>query len=294
MSSPAANAAVPFPTIAVVGVGLIGGSIARAARQCGIADRVIGIGRSRERLSDAMRAGVIDSAAADANEAQAAAAEADLVVVCTPVDRIAEDVLALAPALRPGSLITDAGSTKAAICRTIKSGATGSVPFVGSHPLAGSEKGGWEHAESALFEGRVCVVAPVEQTPADALERVSAFWRALGMRVRAMTPEDHDQALALTSHLPHLAAAALASLLSEGDADLAAGGFRDTTRIAAGDPDLWTAIFLQNAEPVLDQASLLIEQLREFQRAIRLGDAGRIRQLLEEGREGRRRLEEAP
>jgi prephenate dehydrogenase len=109
-----------------------------------------------------------------------------------------------------------------------------------------------------------------------------------------MTPEDHDQALALTSHLPHLAAAALASLLSEGDADLAAGGFRDTTRIAAGDPDLWTAIFLQNAEPVLDQASLLIEQLREFQRAIRLGDAGRIRQLLEEGREGRRRLEEAP
>lgn len=294
MSTPVSSPAVRFPTLAVVGVGLIGGSIARAARQRGIADRVIGIGRSRERLSDAMRAGVIDSAAADANEAQAAAAEAALVVVCTPVDRIADDVIALVPTLRPGSLITDAGSTKAAICRTIQRGQTGSVPFVGSHPLAGSEKGGWEHAESVLFEGRVCVVTPVERTPPDALERVSAFWRALGMRVRAMTPEDHDQALALTSHLPHLAAAALAALLSECEADLAASGFRDTTRIAAGDPDLWTAIFLQNAEPVLDQASLLIEQLREFQRAIRQGDAGRIRQLLEEGREGRRRLDEAP
>jgi prephenate dehydrogenase len=109
-----------------------------------------------------------------------------------------------------------------------------------------------------------------------------------------MTPEDHDRALAVTSHLPHLAASALASLLTEGEADLAATGFRDATRIAAGDPDLWTGIFLQNAEPVVDQASLLIEQLREFQRAIRNGDEARIRQLLEEGRQGRKLLDDAP
>lgn len=294
MSTPTSSPAVRFPTLAVVGVGLIGGSIARAARHRGIADRVIGVGRNRARLADAMRAGVIDALAADSTEALAAAAAADLVVVCTPVDRIAEDVLALAPALRPGSLVTDAGSTKGAICRTIQSEAAGSVPFVGSHPLAGSEKGGWEHADAALFEGRVCVVTPAEQTPADALERVSAFWRALGMRVRTMTPEDHDQALALTSHLPHLAAASLASLLTDVEADLAASGFRDTTRIAAGDPDLWTAIFLHNAEPVLDQTSQLIEQLREFHRAIRHRDAGRIRQLLKEGHEGRRLLDETP
>jgi prephenate dehydrogenase len=294
VSSPALNTAVRFPTLAVVGVGLIGGSIASATRQRGIADRVIGIGRSRERLADAVRAGVIDALAADANESQAAAAEADLVIVCTPVDRIADDVLALAPALRAGSLITDAGSTKGAICRTVQCGLTGSIPFVGSHPLAGSEKGGWEHADASLFEGRVCVVTPLDDTPPEVLERVSAFWRALGMRVRHMSPDDHDRALAVTSHLPHLAAAALASLLTNGEAELAASGFRDTTRVAAGDPDLWTAIFLQNTEPVLDQASLLIEQLREFQRAIRQGDAGRIRQLLEEGREGRQRLDEAP
>jgi prephenate dehydrogenase len=279
-----------FGTIAVVGVGLIGGSIAAAARQRGIAGRIIGIGRNGARLDAARRTGLIDVAATDL----VAAAEADLVIVCTPVDRIAADVLSIAPALAAVSLITDAGSTKGAICRDVQRMLASPVRFVGSHPLAGSEKGGWEHADAELFEGRVCVVTPVEETPPDALDRVSDFWRALGLRVHCMTPEDHDRALAVTSHLPHLAASALASLLTEGEADLAATGFRDATRIAAGDPDLWTGIFLQNAEPVVDQASLLIEQLREFQRAIRNGDEARIRQLLEEGRQGRKLLDDAP
>jgi prephenate dehydrogenase len=281
---------VRFGTIAVVGVGLIGGSIAAAVRQRGVAGRIIGVGRSGARLDAARRTGLIDVAATDLVDA----AEADLVIVCTPVDRIAADVLSIAPALAAASLITDVGSTKGAICRDVFASLPPPVRFVGSHPLAGSEKGGWEHSDAALFEERVCVVTPVEETPPDVLDRVSAFWRALGLRVRCMTPEDHDRALAVTSHLPHLAASALASLLTEGEADLAATGFRDTTRIAAGDPDLWTAIFLQNGEPVVDQASLLIEQLREFQRAIRNGDEARIRQLLEEGRQGRKLLDDAP
>ena len=276
--------------MAVVGVGLIGGSIAAAARRRSIAGRIIGIGRNGARLDAARRAGLIDVAATDLS----VGGDADLVIVCTPVDRIAADVLSIAPTLAAGSLITDAGSTKGAICQSVQSSLARPTRFVGSHPLAGSEKGGWEHADADLFEGRVCVVTPVEETPPEVLDRVSAFWRALGLRVRQMTPEDHDRALAVTSHLPHLAASALASLLTRAETGLAATGFRDTTRIASGDPDLWTAIFLQNAEPVVDQASLLIEQLREFQRAIRHGDAARIRQLLEEGRQGRKLLDDAP
>jgi prephenate dehydrogenase len=290
MNPAPSGATARFGTIAVVGVGLIGGSIAAAARRRGIAGRIIGIGRNAARLDVARRAGLIDVAATDL----VAAAEADLVIVCMPVDRIASDVLAIAPTLAAGSLITDAGSTKGTICRAVQSSLARPARFVGSHPLAGSEKGGWEHADASLFEGRVCVVTPVEETPPEVLDRVSDFWRALGLRVRQMTPEDHDRALAVTSHLPHLAASALASLLTEGETGLAATGFRDTTRIASGDPDLWTAIFLQNAEPVVDQASLLIEQLREFQRAVRNGDAPRVRQLLEEGRQGRKLLDDAP
>ncbi|MFG0335682.1 MAG: prephenate dehydrogenase [Maioricimonas sp. JB049] len=274
-------------TLAVVGVGLIGGSVAAAARQRGVAERVIGIGRRLERLQPAQAAGLIDECAIDPS----AAAEADLTVVCTPVDRIVDDVRAVAAAAQGQMLITDGGSVKQSICRRLGRGLPEGVSFVGAHPLAGSEKSGWEHASSTLFDGRVCVVTPMPGNASDAaIEQTVAFWQALGMRTLQMEPHAHDRSLALTSHLPHVVASALASLLSDREFELAATGFRDTTRIAAGDPDLWTAILLQNAEPVAAEIDLLIHRLQEFQQWISDGEAADVRRLLAKGKSRRDRL----
>lgn len=270
-----------FRAIAVVGVGLIGGSIAAAVKQRGIAGRVVGIGRNAERLEAARQFGLLDEYETTSD----AAAESDLLVVCTPVDRIVHDALAIAAALRPGSLITDAGSVKAGICGALsQSELPDGVTFIGSHPLAGSERAGWEHADPDLFEGRVCVVTPQMDSPPADCARLEAFWRHLGMQVVRMTPEDHDRALALTSHLPHVAAAALASLLTGDLRHLAATGFRDTTRIAGGDPKLWSAIFLNNAEPLTADIDQLISRLSELRSAIEENDEGRLQDLLEQGR----------
>jgi prephenate dehydrogenase len=279
-----------FSTIAVVGVGLIGGSIALAAKRRGVVRHVIGIGRSSARLEAARSGGLIDAASTSFD----AARDADLVVVCTPVDRIADDVRAVAARLRPGALITDAGSVKVAICRELATGVPDGLVFVGAHPLAGSEKSGWEHADPDLFEGRVCVVTPRDDGPRDAVGRVESFWRELGMDVVRMTPEEHDRVVAFTSHLPHVAASALASLLAESNGQLAATGFRDTTRIAAGDPDLWTAICLENSEPVGEQIGLLIERLAEYHRAIAGQDADALRRLLRVAKERRNALDRSP
>ncbi|QDU37000.1 prephenate dehydrogenase [Maioricimonas rarisocia] len=287
MSTQQSQSGFRVGTLAVVGVGLIGGSVAAAARQRGVAERVIGIGRRMERLEPAREAGLIDVCAIDPS----AASEADLTVVCTPVDRIVDDVRAVAAAAQGRMLITDGGSVKQSICRRLSRGLPEGVTFVGAHPLAGSEKSGWEHARADLYDGRICVVTPEPGAASDtAVEQTVAFWQALGMRTLQMDPHAHDRSLALTSHLPHVVASALASLLTEREFELAATGFRDTTRIAAGDPDLWTAIFLQNAEPVAAEIDLLIHRLQEFQQSIADGDAEVVRRLLARGKARRDRL----
>jgi prephenate dehydrogenase len=196
------------------------------------------------------------------------------------VDRIEEQVLAAAPGCAAGTLLTDAGSTKAAIVRGVEGRLPDGVAFVGSHPLAGSEKRGPEHADARLFHNRLTVVTRTDRTPADALERTAAFWQALGSRVHVMAPEDHDRALALTSHLPHLLASALAGLLPPELYDLTATGFRDTTRVAAGDPALWTGIFLQNRAAVLDELARLGARLDAFRQALAAADGPALDALL--------------
>src|SRR5262249_31406835 len=161
---------------------------------------------------------------------------------CTPVDLIAAQVLSAAPHCSRGTVLTDAGSTKSKIAAEIEDRLSSGVQFVGSHPLAGSEKRGTQHARADLFQDRVTVVTKTPRTDLRALERTSNFWRALGARVTLMDPVDHDKAVALTSHLPHLLAAALCQTLRF--PELAATGFRDTTRIASGDPEIWTGIFM--------------------------------------------------
>ncbi|HUG90817.1 MAG TPA: prephenate dehydrogenase/arogenate dehydrogenase family protein [Planctomycetaceae bacterium] len=268
----------PFATsVAVIGVGLIGGSIAAGLKRLGFTGPVIGAGRNRARLEQAHARGLIDSIADDV---ATAASSADLIVVSTPVDRIVEDVRAAADACHPGTLLTDAGSVKQHICRSLENALPGGATFIGSHPLAGSEKRGFEHADAHLFEGRVCVVTPDGRTPPEALHRLKAFWRFLGMSVLEMPADEHDAALARTSHLPHVAAAALADAVPPDLYELAGTGFRDTTRIAAGSPDLWVGILLDNAESLLAALDAYAERFQDFREAVARRDAARLRQLL--------------
>ncbi len=271
-------------TLTVVGVGLLGGSLGLAAKQRGLAGRVLGVGRQRDSLEFAREIGAIDEGFLGLQDA---VREAEVVVFCTPVDQIARQILEAAPACPAGALLTDVGSTKAAIVREVEGRLPPGVQFVGSHPLAGSEKRGPGHAHARLFERRLTVITPTPRTDGAALERTRAFWEAFGSRVCVLSPEDHDRALALTSHLPHLAAAALAGILPPEVYELTATGFRDTTRIAAGDPELWTAIFAQNRQAVLAALGVLETRLAEFRRALEAGDDAEVDRLLTQAKKVR-------
>jgi len=263
--------------VGIVGVGLIGGSLAAALKKRGYPGRVLGGGRNSQRLEQARTRGLIDAAA----DPRTLAETCDLIVVCTPVDRIVDDVRALAPHARPGTLLTDAGSTKREICRALAAGLPRGVTFVGSHPLAGSEKQGFEHADPELFGDRTCIVTAEGSASAEARDRLRRFWEYVGARVVEMPADQHDRILAQTSHVPHAAAAALALTLDDAHGALAASGFRDTTRIAAGDPALWAAILLSNADEIADGMSVLEGRLAELRRAIAERDAPALKKLLE-------------
>jgi prephenate dehydrogenase len=271
-------------TLTIVGVGLIGGSLGLAAKRRGLAERVIGVGRQQSSLDAALTRGVIDEGTLDLC---AAVHRADVAVFCTPVDRIVDQVLAAAPGCRRGTLLTDAGSCKAAIVAAIDGRLPEGVHFVGSHPLAGSEKRGPEHAAADLFSGCVTVVTRTARTHPDALDGTANLWRLLGSHVKVMTPEDHDRALALTSHLPHLTASALAGILPPELHELTATGFRDTTRVAAGDPALWTGIFRQNQAATLEALGRLEDQLAHFKQALLAGDRNLLDTLLTQGKKVR-------
>ncbi|MEX2286640.1 MAG: prephenate dehydrogenase [Planctomycetaceae bacterium] len=271
-------------TVVIVGVGLIGGSIAAALKSRGFRGKIVGVGRDRKRLADAQSAGLVDVGTLDLAEA---AADADLFVFCTPVDRIAAGVHEAARWCRTGTLITDTGSVKGSICHALSSGLPGGATFIGSHPLAGSERQGFEHADADLFEGRVCVVTPDVDTPAEPLRHLESFWQSMGCAVVKLSAADHDRALAETSHLPHAVAAALAATLSPGNRQLAASGFCDTTRVAAGDPDLWTAILLANSDEMAERLSAFGDKLDEFAAAIAKRDEAVLKRLLQQAKTAR-------
>lgn len=277
----------PFDTLAVVGVGLLGGSVALAARQRGIVRRVIGVGRTAARLEQAREARLLDEINTDL---VAAASQADLVIFATPVDLIVHGVREIASVCRPGTLVTDVGSTKANLCRELSSGLPSTITFIGSHPLAGSEKQGWEHSRADLFDGRVCVVTPTELSPRDEVARLTAFWQAIGMSVVGMSPEAHDRALAQTSHVPHVVASALARTLADNNRLLAATGFADTTRIAAGDPNVWVPILLDNRDAVLASLDEFSSEVTAIREALIQGNADEIRRLWEQGKSIREQL----
>ena len=274
--------------LVVVGVGLIGGSIASAARQRGVASQVVGVVRSDRSRARAQACGVCDEVTTDLKEA---ANGADLVIACTPVAEIAATLQNAAACCSPQTILTDAGSTKAEIVQKIESAlsAAPSQPpaFVGGHPLAGDHRTGPEAARADLFDGRVVVLTPTAGTQPAAKDRVSKFWRSLGAEVVEMSPADHDAALAKTSHLPHLASAAVAAATPGDLLRLVGSGWKDTTRVAAGDPTLWRDILVANKQEVLASLASLEETMADYRTAIASDDQDRLLELLEQGRQRR-------
>jgi prephenate dehydrogenase len=263
--------------VAIVGVGLIGGSIGLALRQRGLADSIVGIGRSQVSLRMARRVGAVSHTTIDLAKG---VAEAELVVVCTPVAHVAGHVRAAAAACPEGTLITDAGSTKQAIVAALDEGLPRGCRFLGSHPVAGSEKTGVSHARADLFDGRVTVITPTRNTRAEDFDLLEEFWEALGSVVVRMSAEEHDRALAITSHLPHLAAAALAAAVPEQYYRLVGTGILDATRLAAGDPDLWKQILLQNRDNVLAALQQYGVKLSALHVALRDGNETELERFL--------------
>jgi len=286
-----------WSTVVIVGVGMIGGSIGLALKARKLAGRVIGVGRSAASLSEAKRLHAIDDAATDI---AAAVAAADLVVVATGVGSISAILDEVDAAARPGMLLTDAGSTKARIVAAWEKGRRSGGPsktgaskggrrarFVGAHPVAGSHRRGPAAADPNLFNGRVTIVTPATATPAADVEEISCFWSALGSTVHAMTPRDHDRILAITSHAPHVVAAAVASATPAEARPFTAGGWRDTTRIAAGDPELWADILLDNAPAVARALSRIAGVTEKMLDALEAGDRRRLVSLLTRAKEDR-------
>ncbi len=273
-------------TLTIVGVGLLGGSIGLAVKERRLATRIIGVGRNRANIESAHRGGIIDEISV---ELKSAATQSDFMVFCTPVDEIARQIQIAAGICPKSCLITDVGSTKRHIVESIEMLCENSACFVGSHPLAGSEKQGWQFADANLFVGRTVVVAVTAKTAPHAVEQVSQFWQALGAKVVEMDPTAHDRVVARTSHMPHVIASALgASLRLQPDQlKLAAKGLRDTTRIAAGDPKLWSAILLENRQEILQSLQTLRHTLDEWHDALEKADRTAIEALLEQGKQFR-------
>jgi cyclohexadieny/prephenate dehydrogenase len=277
-------AGLPFQTIGIVGCGLIGCSIAAALKSRGFRGRTIGCGRAGKNLEIASARGYIDAAETDLANASR---QCDLVVICTPVDQIVNDVRIAAGAAATGALITDSGSVKQTVCGPLSKGLPAGITFIGSHPIAGSEKQGCAHANPDLYENRVCVVTADSTTPRTSVDRLSAFWRSLGMSVVEMTAAAHDVALAQTSHVPHVVAAALAGSLAMDYRHLTGGGFHDTTRIAAGDPELWASILLANADAVSKATLDFSASLTAFAQALEKRDRRALVELLRSAKENR-------
>ncbi|AWM38421.1 prephenate dehydrogenase [Gemmata obscuriglobus] len=274
-----------FDQITIVGVGLIGGSVGLAAKARGVAGRVVGVDRDPDCIARAAKLGAIDTGTTDL---AAGVAGAQLVVVCTPVDRIAEVIVTAARHVRPGTYFTDGGSTKSNIVATVQGRLPAGVEYVAAHPLAGSEKGGAENGRADLFVNRVTVLI-VGALGADwgRTVTVGRFWEALGSRVVLMNAEEHDRTVASTSHLPHAVASGVAAITPMEWLKLTAGGFRDVTRIAAGDPDLWAAIFEANRDATLAALTQFTDRMTEFRTLLESRDRAGLVRWLTEGKQVR-------
>jgi len=275
---------VHFRKITIIGIGLLGGSIGLAVKRRKLARQSAGFVRRRASLKDCERAGAVDFATTDLF---AAVWDADLIILCTPLAQMRARVREMLPALKRGAIVTDVGSVKASVVRELESlVAKAGAHFVGSHPMAGAEKTGVAAARADLFANTVCVVTPTRRTNRAALKAVKAFWGAVGSWVLDLKPEAHDALVSRSSHLPHVVAATLASHVlnpahPKNQAALCANGFRDTTRIASGSPEMWRDIALANRKNLAKSLGAFVADLQQFQRVVKKGDAKAIAKFFE-------------
>lgn len=265
-----------YERVALIGLGLIAGSMAHAIRRAGLAGEIVGTARSEETRNIARDINLVDRVTETAAQA---VKDADLVVLAVPVGAMGPVAQEIAPHLKPGATLTDVGSVKRAIISAVAPHVPGHVHFIPAHPLAGTEHSGPQSGFAELFENRWCLILPPEGVAVDAVEKLKAFWQGMGANVEEMDPDHHDLVLAVTSHTPHLIAYTMVGVADDlrrvTDSEVikySAAGFRDFTRIAASDPTMWRDVFLSNKEATLEILGRFTEELFALQRAIRTGD----------------------
>jgi prephenate dehydrogenase len=284
---------VLFNNVTIIGVGLIGGSLARVLKARNLAGRITGAGRSRATLEQALKLGVIDRMG---NGPVHAVEDADLVVLASPVGTFEKIVSEIGPHLKKGAILTDVGSVKGALIRSIEGAISPGSHYVPAHPIAGREKSGVAESLDTLFQGRRCILTPTAGTDPKALQAVRDMWAAAGADVSIMDADLHDRIFAAVSHLPHVAAFAMMSAVAElntGTEDyvqFSGAGFRDFTRIAASSPEMWKDICLMNRDNVLSMIDRYLFSLNRFKRDIAAADEGRLAQHLQASSDARKRL----
>ena len=286
------SSGILFQRIALIGIGLIGSSLARVVKRDGLAGHVVACARRAETLAAAERLEIVDSTTHDPAEA---AAGADLVIICTPIGSYGGIARAIAPRLSPGAIVSDVGSVKRAVLEAVMPHLPDGVHFVPGHPIAGTENTGPEAGFDTLFEGRWFLITPPPGTDETAIERVAELWRRAGSMVARMDAAHHDHVLAITSHIPHLIAYTIVGTATDLEDQLksevikySAAGFRDFTRIAGSDPVMWRDVFLNNRDAVLEMLGRFTEDLTALQRAVRVGDGAALESLFTRTRDIRR------
>ncbi|MBX3578669.1 MAG: prephenate/arogenate dehydrogenase family protein [Rhizobiaceae bacterium] len=286
-----------FDKIALIGIGLIGSSLARIVRREGLAGHIAIATRSAATLERARELGLGDSYTTDPAEA---VRDADLVVVSVPVGSSGDVASAIAPALKPGAIVTDVGSTKSSVIAQMQPHIPAGVHFIPGHPLAGTEKSGPDAGFAELFENRWCIFTPLPGTDPAALARLSEFWRRCGSNIDTMDPQHHDMVLAIVSHLPHIIAYNIVGTADDLETvtkseviKYSASGFRDFTRLAASDPTMWRDVCLHNKDAILEMLARFSEDLASLQRAIRWGDGDRLFEMFTRTRAIRRSIIQA-
>jgi cyclohexadieny/prephenate dehydrogenase len=286
-----------FARVALIGIGLVGSSLAHVLRRDKLAGEIVACARRPETLAAAERLGLADHVTHDP---AVAATGADLVVISTPLSAYAEIARRIGPALKPGAIVTDVGSVKNAAIRDVAPSLPAGVHFVPGHPVAGTEHSGPEAGFAEMFHDRWCILTPLPDGDAGALDKMTRLWQSAGMKVVTMDAAHHDMVLAITSHLPHLIAYTIVGTATDLEDTLksevikfSAGGFRDFTRIAASDPVMWRDVFLNNREAVLEMLQRFTEDLTALQRAIRWGEGEKLEDLFTRTRAIRRSIIEA-
>ena len=286
-----------FEQIALIGIGLIGSSIARRVKRDGLANFISVTARSQKSLDKALKLGIADEITLNQNNC---VKNADLIIICSPVGTYAEIIQNIRAGIKPGAIITDVGSVKQTVIKDLSPHIPDDVHLVPAHPVAGTEHSGPDAGFPELFEDRWCIITPTNQTNKKAVNQVKKFWQSLGSNVEIMEPKRHDQVMAMTSHLPHLIAYTIVGTATDLEKTLAnevikfsAGGFRDFTRIAASDPTMWRDVFLNNSDAVLEMLQRFSEDITALQRAIRWGEGDKLYELFSRTREARRGVIEA-